>query len=77
VISCSNERILSVGTIQSKIARQSGDNVTEKNAELGSSIASSLQMQLMALYYDRLFRAKNPEKFRQILDLCFGQQLGC
>eukprot|EP00435_Cladocopium_sp_Y103_P046321 s1190_g13.t1 len=72
--SCSNERILSVGTIQSKIALQAGEKASDKNVELGSALASSLQMQLMALYYDRLFRAKNPEKFRQILDLRFGQQ---
>lgn len=71
VASCSKYRIMSVGIIQSKIANQ---NSADANAdELGSSVASSLQMQLLALYYDRLARCKSVEKFKAMLDLHLGQ----
>ena len=72
VASCSKDRVFSVGTVLSKV-RGDGQAPKDSGNELSSSVASSLQMQLMALYFDRLFRLKTTEKFKQMLDLFCSQ----
>ncbi len=70
-MSCSNDQILSVGLIQTKLSSEKKNNNEEapSKSELGPSVANNLQNQLIALFFDRLFRAKNSEKFKQLLDL--------
>lgn len=76
VVAYSPERIMSVGIVEIKIRSQQpeGSNDRRKQVALASSVASSLQMQLMALFYDQLFRCKNVRKFEQLLKLHPGWQ---
>lgn len=64
---------MSVGIVEMRI-RSQHEASSDDGAKLASSVACSLQMQLMALYYDRLFRSKNVDKFGELLNLHPGWQ---
>ena len=65
VASCSKERILCVSMVQTKVARQQKSEADQ----LGSSVANNIQSQLMAVFFDRVFRAKSADRFKAFLDL--------
>lgn len=58
--------ILSTNVIRMKGSRDKSDEVNE---ELGSPIASNLQMQIFHMYVDKLSKTKTAEKFKALVGL--------
>ena len=66
VASCKMDTGLTVGTVFAAAQRSEHRDAPDMPA----SLAANLQSQLVALWYDRIMRMKNTERFRQLINAC-------
>ncbi|CAE7824581.1 unnamed protein product, partial [Symbiodinium sp. CCMP2456] len=66
VASCKMDTGLTVGSVFSAAQR----NEHRDAPDMPASLAANLQTQLVALWYDRIMRMKNAERFRQLINAC-------